>query len=146
MSFTYEYPRPAVTTDALIFYRDQESANLLLIQRGQEPYKGQWALPGGFINMDEDLHEAVKREIEEETGLNLTGFEQLRTFGKPDRDPRHRTVTVAFYIFVDQCYDVKGMDDAMNAKWFSIHELPQMAFDHEEIVSYAFKKLDLITK
>lgn len=143
MSYTYEYPRPALTIDALIIARDKDGAKLLLIQRGQEPFMNKWALPGGFIEMDEDLESGIAREIEEETGLKLSEFSQLKTYGAPNRDPRHRTITVAFYKVVSECLPVKGMDDAICAQWFLINDLPPLAFDHQQIVDDAIVYLKL---
>jgi 8-oxo-dGTP diphosphatase len=143
MTYTYEYPRPAVTVDALIIAKEDDCCRVLLIQRGQEPFKEMWALPGGFVDMDEDLDDAISREVEEETGLKLNNFNQLRAFGKPDRDPRHRTITIAFYTYLENMLPVKGMDDAMNAQWFLIDNLPPLAFDHQDVIDFARKRLGL---
>ena len=143
MSYTYDYPRPAVTADALIIAGPQSDRQLLLIQRGREPFKGKWALPGGFVDMDEDLDESAQRELEEETGLTLSHLKQLHTFGAVNRDPRHRTITVAYYAFIDAPLPVKGLDDASDAKWFAIDQLPPLAFDHGHIIDTAKDLLNL---
>lgn len=143
MSYTYDYPRPTVTADALVFAVEGNSLKLLLIQRARAPYEGMWALPGGFVDMDEDIDDAVVRELKEETGLELSGFHQLQAFGKVGRDPRHRTITIAYYCFITELIAVKGMDDAMNAQWFSLDALPPLAFDHDEIIKAAIIKLEL---
>lgn len=138
MSYTYEHPRPAVTTDAVIFnMKADEKLNILLIQRMNEPFKGQWALPGGFLDEDETLEQCVAREVEEETGLKDIKFYQLEAFSQPDRDPRHRTVTVAFWGFCKNSSRLSPGSDAINAKWFNLTKLPELAFDHEEIIKKA---------
>ena len=134
MAFTYEYPRPGVTTDCIVVTAGA-NPEVLLIQRGINPFKGSWALPGGFVEMDEDLPEAAKRELLEETGLVIEDITQFGTYGKPTRDPRGRTISVVYTTTVAEKMDVKGMDDAREAKWFKLNELPSLAFDHEEIMS-----------
>jgi 8-oxo-dGTP diphosphatase len=134
MPYVYAYPRPALTVDALIVAREKGEWHLLLIRRGKEPYMDHWALPGGFVNMDETLEEACRRELEEETGLHCSKMEQFRVFDALGRDPRHRTISVAFYAMLPQVCEVKGMDDASEAGWFSLSELPDLAFDHREII------------
>ncbi len=142
MSFTYEYPRPAVTVDAVIFRRPGSEWMVLLIKRGREPFKDNWALPGGFINMDETLEEAVQRELFEETGLEEMELEQLHTFSRVDRDPRHRTISTVFFgIMHEPGMDAKAGDDAAEAGWFPVHSLPELAFDHQEVVQQAIIKL-----
>jgi 8-oxo-dGTP diphosphatase len=143
MSYTYDYPRPAVTVDALVFSIVNNTLHLLLIQRGREPFKDRWALPGGFVDMDEELEVAVCRELKEETGLDLNNFKQLQAFGKVGRDPRHRTISIAFYCFITDLPSVIGMDDASNAQWFPLKELPELAFDHAEIIQTAVVNLEL---
>jgi 8-oxo-dGTP diphosphatase len=133
MSYTYEYPRPAVTTDVFVLARDTKK--VLLIQRGKEPYKGHWALPGGFVDMDEDLPAAALRELEEETGINSLSVKQFKTYGAVDRDPRHRTISVVFTGICDSIIPVQGMDDAADARWYSIDDLPQLGFDHSKIIN-----------
>lgn len=130
--YTYKYPRPALTTDALILKKN--TAEILLIQRGIDPYKGKWALPGGFVEMDELLEDACKRELMEETGLELAKLEQFKVFDKVDRDPRGRTISVVFYGFVEKDAKVKGGDDAVEAAWFKLDDLPELAFDHADVI------------
>ena len=141
--YTYNYPRPAVTADCVIVGEDgQGSRRLLLVRRGNEPFKGCWALPGGFMEMDETLEECARRELKEESGLETTArFEELKSFSTVDRDPRGRTITVAFLAVV-AVSEVKGSDDAAEARWFALDELPELAFDHEEIVQTALERLD----
>jgi 8-oxo-dGTP diphosphatase len=141
--YAYEYPRPMVTVDAAVFARVEGRANLLLVQRKHEPYQGAWALPGGFVEIDEDLPEAAARELAEETGLTGVPLEQLRTFGKPGRDPRGRTITVVYFGIAGQDQQqVQAADDAARAQWFDIHHLPPLAFDHDEIVPCAIRRLE----
>ena len=143
MSFTYEYPRPALTVDAVVFRKNKEQEwEVLLIQRGHEPFKGMWAFPGGFVDMDEDLPTAVCRELEEETNLIGIELQQLHTFGALGRDPRHRTVSVVYWGVADlEKSEVRGGDDAEQAQWFPIRNTPGLAFDHHEILSMAIGKL-----
>jgi 8-oxo-dGTP diphosphatase len=140
MSYTYEYPRPCVTVDAIIFSEFADEWKLILIRRLNEPFKGMWALPGGFVEMDETLEEAVIREVQEETGLSKIDFRQLHTFSKVGRDPRHRTITTVFIGFAskDALNPVAG-DDANEIGWFSIDRLPDLAFDHEEAIKMAIE-------
>jgi 8-oxo-dGTP diphosphatase len=137
--FSYKYPRPALTVDALVYVEENGTFSVLLIQRGIEPFKGKWALPGGFVNMEELLEAACKRELEEETGLKVDKMTQFKTFDAINRDPRHRTISVVFSAQLPEKAEVKGNDDAANAKWFSINDLPEMAFDHREILGEFFK-------
>ena len=140
--YTYKYPHPAVTTDCVVFGFDGETLNLLLINRGIEPYKGCWALPGGFMKMDETAEEGALRELQEETGVKDIYIEQLQAFSTVDRDPRERVITIAFLAFVRQeKYEVIAGDDAAKAQWFPINELPELAFDHKEIITVALNKL-----
>ena len=136
--YNYRYPRPAVTVDALVFFRNNHTVYVLLIQRGNEPFKGKWALPGGFVNLDELLETACKRELKEETGLFLEHLVQFKTFDAIDRDPRHRTLSVVFSAGLEEKKPVRGGDDANRADWFSIHRLPDMAFDHRAIIEEFF--------
>lgn len=129
--YTYQYPRAALTVDAILISKQN---SVLLIERGREPYKGKWALPGGFIEMDEPLEVACQRELEEETGIRVGELKQFKAFGAVDRDPRHRTISVLFYAFTDDELVVSAGDDAAKAQWFSIHELPELAFDHKLIL------------
>jgi 8-oxo-dGTP diphosphatase len=131
-----------VTADAAVFVRVDGQAKLLLIQRKHEPCQDHWALPGGFVEMDEDLPEAAARELAEETGLKDVPLEQLRTFGKPGRDPRGRAITVVYFgIAGEDWQHVRAADDAAQAQWFDIENLPDMAFDHEEIAQWAIGRL-----
>jgi 8-oxo-dGTP diphosphatase len=138
--FTYKYPHPAVTTDCVIFGFDGERLQVLLIERGIEPFKGRWAFPGGFIKMDESAEEGARRELKEETGLEGAYMEQFHTFSNPDRDPRERVITIAYYALV-RLQEVKGGDDAARAKWFALDDVPQLAFDHDLILRKAVKQL-----
>ena len=133
MAYTYDYPRPAVTADCIVMTRDDDP-KVLLIERGHEPFKGCWAFPGGFMNMDETTEQCAIRELEEETGLKVTEIKQIGAYSKVDRDPRGRTITVAYLALVDALLPVKGNDDAAKARWFPIKNLPKLAFDHEEIM------------
>ncbi len=140
--YVYEYPRPMVTVDAAVFAMVEGKAKLLLIQRKHEPYQGSWALAGGFVEIDEDLPEAAARELAEETGLQDVPLEQLRTFGKPGRDPRGRTITVAYFGIAPQHrQQAQAADDAADVQWFDIDHLPPMAFDHDEIARCAIERL-----
>ena len=142
MAFTYEYPRPALTVDCVVFGFDGAGLQVLLIRRGIEPFLGAWALPGGFVLMDEDLEAAARRELEEETGLKDVYLEQLQTFGAPGRDPRGRVVSVAHYALVrPEQHPPKGDTDASDAAWFAAGELPALAFDHVEILAVALERL-----
>lgn len=141
MAFTYDYPRPAVSADCVVITNEKEP-KVLLIQRGNEPFKGQWAFPGGFMNMSETTEQCAIRELEEETGLKVNEIRQIGAYSKVDRDPRGRTVTVAYLVIIDKAEAVKGGDDAAEAQWFPLSDLPKLAFDHEEIMNDA-KKLYL---
>ncbi len=142
MSYTYKYPRPALTVDIIIFKKENDDIKVLLIQRDNPPFKGQWAFPGGFVNIDETLENAAKRELQEETALTDVELKQLYTFGAIDRDPRFRTVSVVYYGFTNLNNDkVKGGDDAQKAQWFLINKIPKLAFDHNEILKMALEKI-----
>ena len=135
MSYTYKYPRPAVTVDMVMFSKFEESWKVLLIRRGNPPFEGQWAFPGGFVEMDEKLIDSATRELEEETGMKDVKLMQFRAYGDPGRDPRGRTIAVVHYGFVDSDKTkVQGGDDASEAKWFAPDELPELAFDHTKIM------------
>jgi len=140
MSFTYKYPRPALTVDAIVF-RKTPDLQVLLIQRLNEPFKEMWAFPGGFVDMDETVEVAVERELEEETALTGIVLKQYQTFSAIDRDPRHRTVSVVFYGFANEKAIPIAGDDAKNAKWFGLDNLPKLAFDHAEILKELISKL-----
>ena len=141
MEYTYKYPRPAVTADCVVITREAEP-KVLLIQRAIEPYKGCWAFPGGFMNMDETTEQCAIRELEEETGLKLDTMHQIGAYSKVDRDPRGRTITVAYLAIIDKPVQVNGQDDAAKAEWFPINNLPHLAFDHQEIMTDAKLKLE----
>ena len=141
-TYTYEYPRPSVTSDCVIFGYDAQGLSVLLIERGLEPFKGCWAFPGGFMQMDEDAETCARRELEEETGLKDVKVEQFATFSDVNRDPRGRTVTVAHFALVKKS-EVKGADDAAQARWFTIESVPALAFDHDRIQRVALKELRL---
>lgn len=136
MSYTYEYPRPAVTVDALIFKKEGLEPRILLIKRGNEPFKDKWAIPGGFIDLDEELMDAASRELEEETGLKGITLHEFGVYGAVNRDPRHRTISIAFAgLLEDHSMNAVGGDDASEAQWFQINNLPELAFDHDLIIS-----------
>lgn len=137
--YEYKYPRPAVTADCIVFAKTDEGTKVLLVQRGNDPCKGMWAFPGGFMNMDETTAEAARRELKEETGLTVDDVHQVGAYDKVDRDPRGRVITVAYYTVIDGVREVKGCDDAARAEWFSIDDLPQLAFDHQEIIEHAIR-------
>ena len=139
-TYTYDYPRPAVTTDCVIFGYDGKELKVLLIERGIEPFKGCWAFPGGFLNMDEDSLAGARRELKEETGLEDAFIEQFHTFSEPGRDPRGRVITIAHYALV-KIQEVEGGDDAAQARWFPIGEVPPLAFDHDRILRMAMSRL-----
>lgn len=142
LKYCYQYPHPAVTADCVIFGFDESNKmKVLLIQRGNDPYKGKWAFPGGFMNIDETAEQCARRELEEETGLKDVAVEQFYTFSDVNRDPRERILSVAHYAII-RLSDVKGSDDAAKAQWFSIDEIPSLAFDHE----FMFQKAIQIIK
>jgi len=141
LTYIYDYPRPALTVDATIFRRNADTFELLLIKRDKPPFEGKWALPGGFVDMDETLENAIYREIEEETSLKNISLQQLHTFSTPGRDPRGHTISVIFWGVATGPLKTKAGDDAREAKWFSINNLPELAFDHSEIVDMAIEKL-----
>ena len=142
MAFTYEFARPALTVDIVVFALDDEGLQVMLIQRDLKPFEGQWALPGGFVRVAENLEEAARRELEEETGLKNIYLEQLYTFGAIGRDPRERVVTVAYYALVNlEGHHIHASTDARNAAWFALDDLPQLAFDHEFILAAAHERL-----
>lgn len=142
MSFTYKHPHPAVTVDGVVFGFDAADLKLLLIQRKIEPFKGAWALPGGFVLPTEDLEAAVRRELADETGITRLYLEQLFTFGEPKRDPRERVISVAYYALVKLAdHQLRAASDALDVAWFPVAELPKLAFDHEKIVDVALRRL-----
>lgn len=143
--YTYDYPRPAVTADCVVFGCDGQDIKVLLIERGNEPYKGCWAFPGGFLNMDETAEQCALRELKEETGLELHSASQIGAFSDVHRDPRDRVITIAFYALTN-ISQVKGSDDAAKAQWFALNDLPPLAFDHELIMREALLKLHVEKK
>ncbi len=138
MEYSYKYPRPAVTADCVVM-TNQPVPKVLLIQRGADPFKGAWAFPGGFMNMDETTEECAIRELKEETGLKVATVYQIGAYSKVDRDPRGRTITVAYLAIIDSPMEVKGQDDAAKADWFPITDLPHLAFDHYDIMQDALR-------
>ena len=140
MSYTYQYPRPAVTVDAVVFKNIASNLQVLLIKRKHEPFQGKWALPGGFINMDETLETAAYRELEEETGISNLELHQLHAFSSIDRDPRGRTISIVFWGIVKSNVVAVSGDDAADAAWFTIDKLPELAFDHQDVLEMALQK------
>jgi len=140
--YSYDYPHPAVSTDIVIFTLQDKQLKVLLIQRAYDPYRGHWSLPGGFVEIDEDLDSAALRELEEETGVSGVYLEQLYTFGQPDRDPRERVISVAYYALVpaDRIH-IRAASDAKSVAWFACNQLPELAFDHAQIIETARKRL-----
>lgn len=138
--FTYKYPHPAVTTDCVIFGFDGTKLQVLLVERGIEPYKGHWAFPGGFMKMDETAEQGARRELQEETGLSAAYIEQFGAFSDVNRDPRERVITIAYYALVN-ISEVKGGDDAADARWFPLDQIPPLAFDHDHILRVALCRL-----
>lgn len=144
MPYTYEFERPNLTIDCVVFGLDVEEKDLkvMLIQRDIPPFQGQWALPGGFVRVGETLEETALRELREETGIEKIFLEQLYTFGKLNRDPRERVVTVAYYALVNlNEHRIQATTDARKAAWFSVNDVPALAFDHDDILNVALKRL-----
>ncbi len=140
MTFSYKYPRPALAVDCVVFAIFEDGLKVLLIQRGEEPFKSHWALPGGFVRVDEAAEDAARRELLEETGLRNVYLEQLYTFTEPDRDPRERVVSVAYTALVKPT-TVRGGTDAENAEWISVQATPDLVFDHAKMLSVALDRL-----
>ena len=138
MEYIYKYPRPAVTADCIVITKEAEP-KVLLIERGDEPFKGCWAFPGGFMTMDETTEQCAIRELEEETGLKVSKVYQIGAYSKVDRDPRGRTITVAYLTIIDEPVAVTGQDDAAKAEWWPLSDLPHLAFDHYDIMQDAVK-------
>ena len=139
------YQDAAVTADCVEFGFDGVKLNVLLIERGHDPYKGCWAFPGGFLEIDEDAPDGARRELREETGLEVTNIEQLGAFTAPDRDPRERVISIAYFTLV-RVSDVQGADDAAQARWFPISHLPELAFDHQQIFEQALERMSHLLK
>lgn len=138
MPFTYDYPRPTVTVDAVIFRTGHTGPEVLLVKRGNPPFKDMWAIPGGFIEMDEELEDAAKRELEEETGIKDVALLQFGVYGAVGRDPRHRTISVVYAGFLkDNTMEAKANDDAADCMWFSIDKIPHLGFDHDKVITDA---------
>lgn len=140
--YIYNWPRPMVTADALVFAVCGGRKSVLLIRRGNEPYKGLWAVPGGFVEMDEELEAAAKRELFEETDIKGIDLKQMHTFGTIGRDPRGRQITVVFTGTVDKEIEPTAGDDAAEAKWFDINDLPKLAFDHDKVIEMGIGYLE----
>ncbi len=137
-----KYQRPSVTVDVVMMSLRQRDLQILLVKRRSWPYEGMWAIPGGFVNIDESLEAAAKRELQEETGLQNVYMEQLYTFGDPNRDPRTRVITVVYFALLDsERLHVRAASDAADVGWFSVYGLPPLAFDHDEIIHYALSRL-----
>ncbi len=139
-TYTYNYPRPMVTVDAVVFAEHGGRRWVLLVKRGKPPFAGAWALPGGFVEIDEPLDVAAHRELAEETGVTGVDLRQMYTFGAPDRDPRGRSISVAYTgqaVYDEQSH--RGGDDAAEAAWFPVDALPALAFDHAEIIRHALQ-------
>lgn len=142
MAHTYPFPRPALTVDCVVFGFDAQDLKVLLIERDGSPFRGRWALPGGFVDMDETTDAAARRELEEETSMRDVFLEQLYTFSAVDRDPRERVVSVAHYALVKLSeHPVQAASDARRAEWFSVRKPPALAFDHDEILQVALQRL-----
>jgi 8-oxo-dGTP diphosphatase len=137
-----DYPQPSVTTDIVIFSIREKELNLLLVKRGVAPFKGKWAIPGGFVGLEESLENAAKRELKEETGVEASYLEQLYTFGDVKRDPRGRVISIAYFALMNSNnVELKATTDVSDTKWFSIKKLPELSFDHKEILNYALQRL-----
>ena len=143
--YTYEHPRPSVTVDMILFAFQNDELTVLLIRRTHDPFAGKWALPGGFVGEQEDLYDAALRELKEETNVSNVYLEQLYTFGEPNRDPRARVITVAYFALLSADEAAQQMihsgSDAGEARWWSIYSLPELAFDHDRILEYALQRL-----
>ena len=137
--YRYDYPRPAVTVDVAAFCLDGDAPRLLLVQRARPPHEGDWALPGGFMDIDEELEDAARREFAEETGLAVDELTQMHTAGTIGRDPRGRTISVVFLAYLPEAHPPTADDDAADARWFDVTELPTLAFDHADLVAMAFE-------
>ena len=141
MIYTYAYPRPSVTVDVIILKDILSKPQLLLIERKHEPFKNKWALPGGFVDINEEIEDAADRELKEETFISEINLEQFETFGKIGRDPRGRTISIVYFgILENSSLEIKAGDDAKDFNWFDIVDLPELAFDHGEIIKLFLSK------
>ena len=137
-----KFEKLSVTADIVIFTIKENDLKVLLVKRGIEPFKNKWAIPGGFVGINESLEDAAKRELEEETGIKNVYFEQLYTFGDPKRDPRGRVITVTYMALVNsENIKLKSATDVSDAKWFSVSKIPNLAFDHKQILNYSLQRL-----
>ena len=142
MSYTYAYPHPAVTVDVAVFTVRNNALNVLLIKRALAPFLGDWALPGGFVGIAESLGAAASRELLEETGVDAGYLEQLYTFGDPGRDPRERVISVSYFALIpSDALELKAASDAEGVAWFDVDHVPDLAFDHQEILDKALERL-----
>jgi 8-oxo-dGTP diphosphatase len=139
--YCYDHPRPAVTVDVALFYSEADRKEILLIKRARDPFKGQWAFPGGFVDEDESLEDAAARELLEETGLENIHLEQVGAFGDPGRDPRGHTVSILFAAVLEIREEAKAADDAEDVGWYPVTHLPRLAFDHKKILSIALERI-----
>lgn len=137
--YSYQYPRPAVTADIVVLHRSAEGVKILLIERRNNPYAGCWALPGGFVDENEDLLDSANRELREETSLTGLELHQFQAFGTPGRDPRGHTITIAYWSVTDNPESARADDDAKSLRWFPIDSLPPLAFDHDKIIALGLK-------
>jgi 8-oxo-dGTP diphosphatase len=143
MSYTYDYPHMAVTVDLVLFDISDAKISILLIKRGNDPFKGSWALPGGYVDMDEGIEAAAIRELNEETGAKIDNLKFIGYFDAINRDPRERTVSFAFLAITNKNHQkIKAADDAADAQWFSIDKIPPLAFDHKKIIACALEALN----
>ncbi len=140
-AFIYDYPRPMLTVDAVIFAGEGNECNVALIRRKHDPFAGFWALPGGFVDMSETLEAAATRELHEETGLKNIPLQQFYAFGDLERDPRGRSISIGYWGHLPSCPPLRAADDAAEAAWFPIDRLPQLAFDHDKIILRALRQL-----
>lgn len=141
-SFTYDYPRPMVTVDTVIFTIQGDDLKVLLVKRGVDPFKGSWAIPGGFVQLDESLEDAARRELYEETNVRDLYLEQLYTFGNPQRDPRGRVISVSYFALISsQHRELVARTDSTDVAWFNVYKLPELSFDHADIIEYALTRL-----
>ncbi|MFH1430994.1 MAG: NUDIX domain-containing protein [Nanoarchaeota archaeon] len=138
----HKFEKPSVTVDIVIFTIKNNDLKVLLVKRNLEPFKNMWAIPGGFVRISESLEQAAKRELKEETGVSDVYLEQLYSFGDVNRDPRGRVITISYFALLNSDeIKLRATTDVSEAKWFSVKEIPKLAFDHEEILNYAIKRL-----